>query len=94
MLPLLFVIYTTTDPLLRELNKGYIIRNTMINHQLFMDDLKLFGKSESQVESLVNTVHTMSKDLEWVFKNAGCWFWRELRWLDVKDLAYQQGNNK
>ena len=84
MPPLLFVIYTTTDPLLRELNKGYIIRNTMINHQLFMDDLKLFGKSESQVESLVNTVHTMSKDLEWVFKNAGCWFWRELRWLDVK----------
>ena len=84
MPPLLFVIYTTTDPLLRELNKGYIIRNTLINHQLFMDDLKLFGKSESQVESLVNTVHTMSKDLEWVFKNAGCWFWRELRWLDVK----------
>ena len=59
-----------------------------------MDDLKLFGKRESQVESLVNAVHTMSKDLEWVFKNAGCWFWRELRWLDVKDLAYQQGNNK
>ena len=94
--PLLFVIYTTTDPLLRELNKGYIIGNTMVNHQLFMDDLKLFGKKESQVESLVNTVHTMSKDLEWslVFKNAGCWFWRELRWLDVKDLATQQENNK
>ena len=63
-------------------------------HYRFMDDLKLFGKRESQVESLVNTVHTMIKDLEWVFKNAGCWFWRELRWLDVKDLATQQGNNK
>ena len=74
--PLLFVMYTTTDPLLRELKKGYIIGNTMINHQLFMGDLKLFGKRESQVESLVNTVHAMSKDLEWslVFKNAGCWF--------------------
>ena len=92
--PLLFVMYTIADPLRRELNKGYIIGNTMINHQLFMDDLKLFGKREIQVESLVNTVHTMIKDLEWVFKNAGCWFWRELRWLDVKDLAYQQGNNK
>ena len=53
--PLLFVIYTTADPLLRELNKGYIIGNTMINHQLFMDDLELFGKRESQVESLLNT---------------------------------------
>ena len=61
-----------------------------------MDDLKLFGKRESQVESLVNSVHTMSKDLEWslVFKNAGCWVWRELRWLDVKDIAAQQENNK
>ena len=38
-----------------------------------MDDLKLLGKRESQVESLVNTVHTMNKDLEWslVLKNAG-----------------------
>ena len=61
-----------------------------------MDDLKLFGKRERQVESLVNTVHTMNKNLEWslVFKNAVCWFCRELRWLDVKDLATQQGNNK
>lgn len=68
----------------------------MINYQIFMDDLKLLGKKESQVESLVNTVHTMSKDLEWslVLKNARCWFWRELRWLDVKDLATQQENNK
>ena len=66
----------------------------MINHQIFMDDLKLLGKRESQEESLVNTVHTMSKDLEWVFENARCWFWRELRWLDVKDLATQQENNK
>ena len=68
----------------------------MINYQIFMDDLKLLGKRESQVESLENTVHTMSKDLEWslVLKNARCWFWIELRWLDVKDLATQQENNK
>ena len=48
----------------------------MTYHQFFMDDIKLFGKRESQVESFVNTVHTMSKDLEWslVFENAGCWF--------------------
>ena len=38
-----------------------------------MDDLKPFGKRESQVESLLNTVHTTSKDLEWslVFKKCG-----------------------
>ena len=32
-----------------------------------MDDLKLFGKSDRQVESLVNTVHTMSKDIGMAF---------------------------
>ena len=46
---------------LRELKKGYIIGNRMINHQFFMDNLKLFGKRESLVESLQNTVHTVSK---------------------------------
>ena len=33
----------------------------MINHQFVTDDLKLFGRRESLVESLLNTVHTMSK---------------------------------
>lgn len=31
------------------------------NH-LFMDDLKLFGKNEDQIDSLVNTIHIFSKD--------------------------------
>ena len=40
---------------------------TRINHMFFMDDLKLFGKSERQIESLVNTVHAVSDDIgmEW-----------------------------
>ena len=36
---------------------------TRINHMFFMDDLKLFGKSERQIESLVNTVHAVSDDI-------------------------------
>jgi len=31
-------------------------KTTRMNHLLFMDDLKLFGKSHSQIDSLVNTV--------------------------------------
>ena len=44
---------------LRELKKCYIIGNRMINHQFFiiMDDLKLFGKRESLVESLLNCAY-------------------------------------
>ena len=34
-----------------------------INHLLFMDDLKLFGKSYEQIDSLVQTVHTFDSDI-------------------------------
>ena len=33
-----------------------------INHLLFMDDLKLFWKSYEHIDSLVQTVHTFSKE--------------------------------
>ena len=70
---LLFVICMIPLTLvLRELNKGYTIGNTTINHLFFMDDLKLFGKSEKQVVSLVNTVHTMSKDIGMEFGLQKC----------------------
>ena len=44
-----------------------------INHLLFMDDLKLFGKSYEQIDSLVQTVHTFSIDIEmeFVIKKSG-----------------------
>ena len=34
-----------------------------LNHLLFMDDLKLFGKSEDQIDSLVQTVFIFSEDI-------------------------------
>ena len=36
---------------------------TRRNHVLFMDDLKLFAKSNNQIDSLVNTVYTFSEDI-------------------------------
>ena len=38
-------------------------RQFKINHLLFMDDLKPFGKSYEQIDSLVQTVHTLSIDI-------------------------------
>jgi len=38
-------------------------KTTRMNHLLFMDDLKLFGKSHSQIDSLVNTVHMFCEDI-------------------------------
>ena len=36
---------------------------TKINHFLFMDDLKLLERSNDQIDSLVNTVYTLSEDI-------------------------------
>ena len=34
-----------------------------INHLLFMDDLKLYGKSENEIKGLVSTVEVFSQDI-------------------------------
>ena len=34
---------------------------TPINHLLFVDDLKFYNKTERELQSLVNTVQTISK---------------------------------
>ena len=43
-----------------------------INHLLFMDDLKRFGKSYEQIDSLVQTVHTFSIDIGMEFGIKKC----------------------
>ena len=50
---------------LRKVKAGYDLAGGkgVVNH-LFMDDLKLYGKSERQVDSLVNMVRVASQDLD------------------------------
>ena len=43
-----------------------------LNHLLFMDDLKLFGKSDDQIDSLVQTVFTFSEDISMEFGLKKC----------------------
>ena len=43
-----------------------------INHLLFMDDLKLFGKPYKQIDSLVQTVHTFCTDIGMKFGIKKC----------------------
>ena len=46
-----------------------------MNHLLFMDDLKLYGKSENQVDILVQSGRVVSEDVEWnlEYKNVQSW---------------------
>ena len=47
-------------------------KTTRLNHLLFMDDLKLFGKSNNQIDSLVNTFHMFSEDIGMEFGIKKC----------------------
>ena len=53
-------------PLTHVLHKAkakYTLRGgEKINHLLFMDDLKLYGKCENEIKGLVSTVDVFSQD--------------------------------
>ena len=43
-----------------------------LKHLFFMDDLKLFSKSEEQIDTLVRTVHLFSTDIRMEFGMQKC----------------------
>ena len=57
--------------LLRSCKTGYYTgpgkENPKVNHILFMDDLKLFGKSSKEIDSLVRMVFVFSQDIQMEF---------------------------
>ena len=58
--PLIFIIcMIPLSPLLRKVKASYEWgrEEFKLNHLLYMDDLKLFGKSDDQIDSLVQCLH-------------------------------------
>ena len=73
--PLLFVLcMISLTLLLRQTKAGYQFkgRHEKINHLLYMDDLKLYGKDEAQIDSLVKSVYTFSTDTGMEFGLTKC----------------------
>ena len=73
--PLLFIVaLIPLSMVLRQVKAGYDLgkRKGSLNHLLFMDDLKLFGKNEKQVDTLVNTVRIFSNDIGMEFGISKC----------------------
>ena len=62
--------------LLRKVKPCYVLRNDQIriNHLLFMDDLKLYGKNEREIESLVQTIRIYSEYIAVEFGIQKCAF--------------------
>ena len=73
--PLLFVI--AMIPLSRMLNKlrcGYQLEKDgqRISHLLYMDDLKLYGRTKAEIDSLTKCVYDVSKDIGMEFGITKC----------------------
>ena len=74
--PLLFVLsMVPLSFILSKINASYEWGNKeyKLNHLLFVDDLKLFSKSEEQIDTLVTTVHVFSTDIEMEFGMKKMW---------------------
>lgn len=73
--PLIFVLaMIPMSLLLRKVKAKYEWgkKEFSLNHLLFMDDLKLYGKDEDQIDSLVRTVHIISSDIGMEFGLKKC----------------------
>ena len=60
--------------ILRKIKAGYVFEDESlkVNHVLFMDDLKLFGSNERELDSLVKTVQGVSMDVGMEFGIRKC----------------------
>ena len=73
--PLLFVVSLIPLSVLLRKTKGkyqFSKEGESINHLLFMDDLKLYGSDERQIETLINTVRVFRDDLPMEFGLKKC----------------------
>jgi len=60
--------------MLRKTQLGYKMNKQakLINHLLFMDDLKVYASNKNQLESLIKTVSIFSKDIKMEFGLSKC----------------------
>ena len=73
--PLLFVIaLLPLTHILRDTGMGYQLekKGGKVNHLFFMDDLKLYGKNEKEIDSLIKTKWQCSKDIKMEFGILKC----------------------
>ena len=95
--PLLFVIsLIPLSLILRKCNAQYSLGKDKpsINHLLFMDDLKLYARSDDAIDSLVRTVRLFSQDIGMQFsvKNAQLFQSEGGMLLNVKESIYRMDN--
>ena len=95
--PLLFVLsMVPLSLILRKINAYYKWgkKDYKLNHLLYMDDLKLFAKSEEQIDTLVGTVHVFSTDIGVEFGMKKCGILTKKRGKVVRCEGVMLPNNE
>ena len=73
--PLVFVLALITLSLILKMAKTafeFSASKERINHLLFMDDLKMYSRSEKGLDSLVHAVRVFNKDIAMEFRIGKC----------------------
>ena len=91
--PLLFVVVLIPlSIILNETNLGYVTsQNQKLNHHLFMDDLKLYAKSERELDLLIHTVRIFSDDDGMLFDLDKCAVWDLKRGNTIRTEGIERG---
>ena len=79
---------------LNRTNYGYLLsKEAPINDLLFMDDQKLYGKTESELQSLMHIVRIISKDIGMEFGMEECSTMRikKGKICDMEDIEMPDG---
>ena len=60
--------------ILSKCTAGYKLSKSQekINHQMYMDDIKLFAKNEKELETLIHTIRIYSQDIGMEFSIEKC----------------------
>ena len=71
---LFIIVMMPLDHILRKCAAGYKLSRSQekINHQMYMDDIKLLAKNEKELETLIHTVRIYTQDIEMEFGIEKC----------------------
>ena len=93
--PLLFVIcMIPLTNVLRKAKARYTLGGgEKINHILFMDDLKLYGKNENEIKGLVSTVEVFSQNIgiEFAIKKCGVFIMNRRKVKSIDGIELPSG---
>ena len=91
---LIFVICTMPlSKVLLKVKAGYLLGDVKINHLLIMNDLKIFAKNRTEIDSLISTVKVVSHDIgmEFGVKKCGVAIMKRGKLVESEDINLGNG---